>query len=82
MERPASWPLKVQVMTGVTSPTFRNRLEGEAAFYKRLLDRHFLRSATDGANSLKRFCSHTFHETRQRYNGLATMDAQISGCRK
>ena len=48
-------------MTGVTSqnwrrgPALRNRLEGDAAQYKRLLDRDLLRDPTEGVNNFKRF---------------------------
>ena len=36
-------------------PALRNRLEGDAAQYKRLLDRELLRDPTEGVNYFKRF---------------------------
>ena len=36
-------------------PALRNRLEGDAAQYKRLLDRNLLRDATEGVDYCKRF---------------------------
>ena len=74
-------------------PALRNRLEGDASQYKRLLDRELLRDANEGVNYFKRFLRSTFHqrctdclfvqihaihEAQQRHNGFAKMDDQIS----
>ena len=63
MDEPVSLPFKMHSMIGVTSelepekrgPALRNRLEGEASQYKRLLNRELLRDPNDGANYFKRF---------------------------
>ena len=64
----------------------RNRLEGEASQYKRLLNRELLRDPNDGVNYFKRFLRphltkgaknsvlvsiHAVDEIQWRYNGLA-----------
>ena len=74
-------------------PALRNRLEGDAAQYKRLLDRERLRDPNEGCElpqkipttSFHEGCAncflaqvHAVHETQKRYYGLATMDDQIS----
>ena len=54
----------MQLMIGVTSqnrdlkkcgPALRNRFEGDASVYKRLLKRELLRDPTDDANYFTRF---------------------------
>ena len=67
-------------------PALRNRLEGEASQYKRLLNRELLRDPNDGVNYFKRFLRphltkgaknsvlvsiHAVDEIQWRYNGLA-----------
>ena len=74
-------------------PALRNRLEGDAPQYKRLLDRELLKDPAKGVNYFKRFLRphfikgaqtvfliqvHASHETQQRYNGLTKMDGKIS----
>jgi len=46
-------------------PALRNRLEGEAQQYKRLLDREMLRHPNDGVNYFKRFLRPHFIEGAQ-----------------
>ena len=73
-------------------PALRNRLEGDAAQYKRLLDRTVERPQRRcelfqeiPTTSFHQECTNCFlvqvravHEIQQRYYGLATMDDQIS----
>ena len=73
-------------------PALRNRLEGDAAQYTRLLDRELLNDPVEGVNYFKRFLRphfikgaqavlvqvHAIHETQQGYNGLTKMDDKIS----
>ena len=56
MEEPVSLLLKMHLMTGVASqnwnrgPALKNRLEGDASQYKRLLDRELLKDPKNGMN--------------------------------
>ena len=43
-------------------PALRNRLEGEAQQYKRLLDRERLRDPNDGVNYFKKISTTPFHQ--------------------
>ena len=65
-------------------PALRNRLEGDAAQYTRLLDRELLKDALfqkisatsfhQGSPNCVLLQVHAIHETQQRYNGLTKMD--------
>ena len=70
-------------------PALRNRLEGEAQQYKRLLDREMLRDPNDGVNYFKKILAtpfhqrcprcvlkpfHAVHEVQKRNHGSSKMD--------
>ena len=69
-------------------PALRNRLEGEAQQYRKLLDRELLRDPNDGVNYFKRsrrphfikgaksvlIPFHAVHEVQQRNHGSSKMD--------
>ena len=65
-------------------PALRNRLEGEAQQYKRLLDREMLRDPNDGVQLLQKILVTPFHqrcpkrvllhEAQQRSHGSTKMD--------
>ena len=62
MEGPVSFLLKIDDWCDIAEleperrgPALRNRLEGDAAQHKRLLNRELLRDPNDGANYFERF---------------------------
>ena len=78
-------------------PALRNRLEGEASQYKRLLNRELLRDPNEGAIYFLKILAapfhqgspnsvlaqvHAVHEAEQRHNGFTKVDDQISTHRK
>ena len=98
MGEPASLLLRIAFDEGVTltelepekrGPALRNRLEGDAQQYKRLLDRELLRDPYEGVAYFKRFLRphfikgaqnvflipfHAVHEVQQRNHGSSEVD--------
>ena len=82
MEGPASLLSKMQLMTGVTLQSrkqrdvdllLRNRLEGDASQYKRLLDRELLKDPVEGLNYFKRCLQPHFIKTVFLYRFMKVM---------